>query len=77
MVAKQQHASKRGIVVYIQIPADNFGTVVSENPTPYVILAVWAVNGLSIVWWDWFQMLGYIIFVSQIYIWNSLLWIVT
>ncbi len=30
---------------------DNFGTVVGENPTPYGILALWAVNGLSIVYW--------------------------
>ena len=28
-------------------PVDNFGTVVGENPTPYGILALWAVNGLS------------------------------
>ncbi len=34
------------------IPVDNFGTVVGENPTPYGILALWAVNGLSIVCWD-------------------------
>ncbi len=32
-------------------PVDNFGTVVGENPTPYGILALWAVNGLSIVYW--------------------------
>ncbi len=32
-------------------PVDNFGTVVGENPTPYGILALWAVNGLSIVHW--------------------------
>ncbi len=36
------------------IPVDNFGTVVGENPTPYGILALWAVNGLSIVYWDGF-----------------------
>ncbi len=36
------------------IPVDNFGTVVGENPTPYGILALWAVNGLSIVYWDIF-----------------------
>ena len=30
-------------------PVDNFGTVVGENPTPYGILALWAVNSLSIV----------------------------
>ncbi len=34
------------------IPVDNFGTVVGENPTPYGILALWAVNSLSIVYWD-------------------------
>ncbi len=33
-------------------PVDNFGTVVGENPTPYGILALWAVNGLSVVYWD-------------------------
>ncbi len=32
-------------------PADKFGTVVGENPTPYGNLALWAVNGLSIVCW--------------------------
>ncbi len=36
----------------IFIPVDNFGTVVGENPTPYGILALWAVNSLSIVYWD-------------------------
>ena len=30
---------------------DHFGTVVGEDPTDYVILALWAVNGLSIVCW--------------------------
>ncbi len=34
------------------IPVDNFGTVVGENPTPYGILALWFVNGLSVVYWD-------------------------
>ncbi len=33
-------------------PVDNFGTVVGENPTPYGILALWAVNELSIVYWE-------------------------
>ncbi len=33
-------------------PVDNFGTVVGENPTPYGTLALWAVNGLSIVYWE-------------------------
>ena len=33
-------------------PVDNFGTVVGENPTPYGVLALWAVNGLSIVYWE-------------------------
>ena len=32
-------------------PVDNFGTVVGENPTPYGIIALWAVNSLSIVYW--------------------------
>ncbi len=38
----------------LNIPVDNFGTVVGENPRPYGILALWAVNdnGLSIVYWD-------------------------
>ncbi len=35
-----------------KIPVDNFESVVGENPTPYVILALWAVNRLSIVYWD-------------------------
>ncbi len=35
------------------IPVDNFGTVVGENPSCYGILPLWAVNGLSIVCWDW------------------------
>ncbi len=38
------------MLIYI-FPVDNFGTVVGENPTPYGILALWAVNGLSIVYW--------------------------
>ncbi len=33
-------------------PVDNFGTVVGENPTPYGILALRAVNSLSIVCWE-------------------------
>ena len=37
--------------VLSEYPVDNFGTVVGENPTPYGILALWAVNGLSIVYW--------------------------
>ncbi len=36
---------------YFLLPVDNFGTVVGENPTPYGILALWAVNSLSIVYW--------------------------
>ncbi len=32
-------------------PVDNFGTVVGENLTRYGILALWAVNSLSIVYW--------------------------
>ncbi len=35
----------------MSFPVDNFGTVVGENLTPYGILALWAVNGLSIVYW--------------------------
>ncbi len=35
----------------VNFPVDNFGTVVGENPTPYGSLALWAVNGLSIVYW--------------------------
>ncbi len=31
-------------------PVDNSGTVVGENMTPYGILALWTVNGLSIVY---------------------------
>ncbi len=30
----------------IIFPVDNFGTVVGEIPTPYRILALWAVNCL-------------------------------
>ncbi len=37
---------------YYYNPVDNFETVVGENPTPYGILALWAVNGLSIVYWE-------------------------
>ncbi len=33
------------------LPADKCGTVLGGDPTPYVILALWAVNGLSIVCW--------------------------
>ncbi len=39
-------------VMKIRNPVDNFGTVVGENPTPYGTLALWAVNGLSIVYWE-------------------------
>ncbi len=42
---------KHKIKEIVQFPADNFGTVVGENPTPYGSLALWAVNGLSIVYW--------------------------
>ncbi len=38
--------------VSLNSPVDNFGTMVGENPTPYGILALWAVNGLSIVYWE-------------------------
>ena len=37
--------------MYVTIPVDNFGTVVGENPTSCEILALWDVNGLSIVYW--------------------------
>ena len=37
---------------FTENPIDNFGTVVGENPTPHGILALWAVNGLSIVCWE-------------------------
>ena len=37
--------------ISISGPVDNFGTVVGENPTPYGILALLAVNSLSIVYW--------------------------
>ncbi len=33
------------------VPVDNFGTLVGENLRRYGILAVWTVNGLSIVCW--------------------------
>ncbi len=36
---------------WLHCPVDNFGTVVGDNPTPYGILALWAVNSLSIVYW--------------------------
>ncbi len=38
--------------LYTINPVDNFWTVVDENPTPYGILALWAINGLSIVYWE-------------------------
>ena len=40
-------------MLFFQYPVDNFGTVpvVGENLTPYGILALWTVNGLSIVYW--------------------------
>ncbi len=37
---------------YSLTPRDNSGTVVGRDPTRHVILALWAVNGLSIVCWD-------------------------
>ncbi len=40
---------------YYTLPVDNFGTVAGENPTPYGFLALWAVNGLSIVYWAMLQ----------------------
>ncbi len=38
-------------VANIDNPRD-CGTVVGEDQTPYVILALWAINGLSIVCWE-------------------------
>ncbi len=38
-------------ISHVMVPVDNFGTVVGENPTPYGILVLWVVNGLSIVYW--------------------------
>ncbi len=35
----------------VYYPVDNFGTVAGENPTPCGSLALWPVNGLSIVYW--------------------------
>ncbi len=35
-----------GHLMLITCPVDNFGTVVGANPTPYGILALWAVNCL-------------------------------
>ncbi len=41
----------RFFLIDFQFPVDTFGTVVGENPTPYGILALWAVNSLSNVYW--------------------------
>ena len=41
----------KDLVFSIKYPVDNFGTVVGENPNTYGILALWTVNGLSIVYW--------------------------
>ncbi len=46
------------------IPVDNFGTVVGENRT-YGILALWAVNGLSIVYWDLLTKYGILLSVES------------
>ena len=51
-MGQQSHWGKMLLTEYIFIPVDNFGTVVGENPTPYGILVLWAVKGLSIVYWD-------------------------
>ena len=57
---KESHRNRSKIISFCtyswprgadSVPRDNFGTVVGEDPTPYVILALWAVNGLSIVCW--------------------------
>ncbi len=45
----------------LDIPSRQF-CVVGENPTPYGILALWAVNGLSILCWDFFIFILVIIF---------------
>ncbi len=37
--------------VMLHFPVDNFGTLVGENLSCYGILSLWAVNGLSIVYW--------------------------
>ncbi len=50
LLAKVKNASGR-IGIFLVYPVDNFGTVVGKNPTPYGILALWAVTGLSIVYW--------------------------
>ncbi len=44
-------------VCKLPLPGDNFGTVVGEDLTPFVILASWAVNGLSIVCWPCLHLL--------------------
>ncbi len=45
----QTDATRVLLLCQVDTPVDNFGTVVGENPTPYGILALWAVNSLSIV----------------------------
>ncbi len=52
MVLKAMGSLLRNSPWYVINPLDNFGTVVGENPTPYGILALWAVNSLSIVYWE-------------------------
>ncbi len=54
------------------IPVDNFGTVLGENPTPYGILALWAVNSLSIVYWDGTESAKLVALKSQ----NNAWWVV-
>ena len=41
--------------------------MVGENPTPYGILALWAVNGLSIVYWDYMYIVILIFFCLVVY----------
>ena len=50
----------------LAIPVVNFGTVVGENPTPYGNLALWAVNGLSIVYWEWWDTMQILVSIRWI-----------
>ncbi len=47
-----QFACVRVRVASTNNPGDKFGTVVVEDPTPYAILALWAVNGPSVICWE-------------------------
>ncbi len=46
------HCREQLVFIMLINPVDNFWTEEGENPTPYGILALWAVNGLSIVYWE-------------------------